>query len=146
MDPAESYFAAASPPRKRGLGDTVDELKQMQQQLLANRNNSGSPSRGHLLQQPIIPSTGAAPYWYVDPKANTAPSLQAPDSLQRQFQLLPPNTPNILMNTKRLPRFAGERDDLLREIDNTIYGGGHAPAPTPTPTPQTKYFPVSYFT
>lgn len=33
------------------------------------------------------------------------------------------------------PRLADDRTDLLRDIDNTIYGGGHAPAPTPTPTP-----------
>lgn len=30
---------------------------------------------------------------------------------------------------------AGEKDDLLREIEDTFYGGGNAPRPTPTPTP-----------
>jgi hypothetical protein len=146
-DDSQSYFSAA---RKGGLSDQLEELKLMQQQLIANRANGGSPSRGPLLQQqPIIPTTGAAPYMYVDPNAGQGQDAQQLRDLQllKQFQLLPSNTPNILMNTKALPRFAGERDDLLRDTEDTFYGGGHGqPRPTPKPTPQpTKYFPVSYF-
>lgn len=146
-DDSQSYFAAARP--KSGLSDQLDELKLLQQQLIANRSNGGSPSRGTLLRQPnvIIPTTGAAPYLYVDPNAVHPNDEQLRNQmLLKQFQLLPPNTPNILMNTKALPRFAGERDDLLKDAEDTFYGGGNAPRPTPTPTPQTKYFPISYFT
>lgn len=44
-----------------------------------------SPSRGPLLQQatnPIIPTTGAARYWYVDPTANRAPTNPLPPTPQ----------------------------------------------------------------
>jgi hypothetical protein len=30
---------------------------------------------------------------------------------------------------------ADERSDLSRDIENTFYGGGHAPNPSPTPSP-----------
>jgi hypothetical protein len=129
-DESQSYFSAA---RK---DTTLDELKLLQRQLLA-----GSPSRGVILNRPnvIIPQTGAAPYLYVDPRV---PNAVPPDELQKRLQLLPENSPLLLMKRKAPPRLAGERDDLLRDIDNAIYG---QPVPTPTPTPQTKYFPVSYF-
>ena len=152
MDGSEdprSYFSAAQ-PKGSGLDEELAKLKQMQQAILANRQ-SGSPSRGPLLQQPnvILPTTGAAPYLYVDPNAGQVHEQQL-NNLQmlKQFQLLPPDAQKILMNTKALPRFAGERDDLLKDTEDTFYGGGHGqPRPTPTPTPQpTRFFPVSYFT
>lgn len=33
-----------------------------------------------------------------------------------------------------------ERGDLLRDVDATFYGGGHAPVPTPTPTPKPRKY------
>jgi hypothetical protein len=277
-DDSQSYFSAASPPKVGGLDETLEELKLMQRNLVASRQ--GSPSRGAFIGQQnpnvIIPSTGAANYWYVDPKAQSfnpmtyspvmssgqrglnagqdmeiqsarisqlygrrpstiqsgpqerpsgyaemakEPGIVAVPTMdleggaegtgiheidgkfyilptqvngvkfgpgdaaverfrqtgehlgvfnaeddasifeqkhlqdlgakegQKQFQLLPKGTPNILMNTKGLPRFAGERDDLLKETEDTFYGGGQAPRPTPKPTPKpSKFFPVSYFT
>lgn len=34
------------------------------------------------------------------------------------------------------PQASNDRADLLRDAENTFYGGGTAPIPTPTPTPQ----------
>ena len=40
-------------------------------------------------------------------------------------------------------RLFDDRTDLLRDTENTFYGGGTAPPPTPTPTPRPKsYFQV----
>jgi hypothetical protein len=153
-DDSQSFFAAARPQKTNGIDETLNELKQMQQNLLANRNNQGAPSRGALLQQNpnvIIPSTGAAQYMYVDPRANNQGNDPARleqiknQMMLKQFQLLPPDAQKILMNRGALPRFADDRGDLMRDTENTFYGGGHAPPPSPTPTPP-KYFPVSYFT
>jgi hypothetical protein len=152
-DDQQSFFAAARPQKGNGIDETLNELKQMQQNLLANRNNQGAPSRGPLLTRPnvIIPSTGAAQYMYVDPKANNQGNDPARleqiknQMMLKQFQLLPPDAQKILMNRGALPRFADDRGDLMRDTENTFYGGGHAPPPSPTPTPP-KYFPVSYFT
>jgi hypothetical protein len=33
-----------------------------------------------------------------------------------------------------------DRSDLMRDVDNTFYGGGQVPAPTPTPTPTTRMY------
>jgi hypothetical protein len=167
-DDSQSYFAAASPPKGNGLDAQLAELKLMQQQLLANRSNTGSPSRGPLLQQqqPIIPTTGAAPYMYVDPRArgyNPMAELQDNQGhdqqyldrvnnqeMLRRFQLLPADAQKILMNTKALPRYASDKSDLndmLNSSPETQFLGKPKPTPTPTAVPKpTKYFPVSYFT
>ncbi len=50
-----------------------------------------------------------------------------------------PSTENMLgyqMGTSMVQR--DDRADLLRDADNTFYGGGHIPAPTPTPTPRPR--------
>ncbi len=48
-----------------------------------------------------------------------------------------PSTENMLgyqMGTSMVQ--SDDRADLLRDADNTFYGGGQAPMPTPTPTPK----------
>lgn len=50
-----------------------------------------------------------------------------------------PSTENLLgyqMGTADVRR--DDRADLLRDAENTFYGGGNAPAPTPTPTPKPR--------
>ena len=50
-----------------------------------------------------------------------------------------PSTENLLgyaMGTADVGR--DDRGDLLRDAENTFYGGGNAPAPTPTPTPKPR--------
>ena len=159
----QSYFSAA---KSSGLDEELAKLKQMQQAILAGKQ-AGSPSRGPILNapNPIIPTTGAAPYLYVDPSAkrfNPMSELQDNQGhdpayleqirnqiLLKQFQLLPPNTPNILMNTKRLPRYADDRsdlNDLLNSSPETKFLGKPGPTPKPTPTVAPKFLPVSYFT
>jgi len=52
-----------------------------------------------------------------------------------------PSTENLLgyqMGTADVRR--DDRGDLLRDADNTFYGGGHVPVPTPTPTPTTRMY------
>jgi hypothetical protein len=165
-DDSQSYFAAARPQKANGIDETLNELKQMQQNLLANRSNQGAPSRGALLRQNpnvLVPSTGAGKFMYVDPRARPYDPMSAyqdeqghdaaylqkinDQELLRKLQLLPQNYPNLLMKAAmgNAPRLADDRGDLMRDTENTFYGGGHAPPPSPTPTPP-KYFPVSYFT
>jgi len=50
-----------------------------------------------------------------------------------------PSTENLLgyqMGTADVGR--DDRADLLRDTENTFYGGGNVPAPTPTPTPKPR--------
>jgi hypothetical protein len=82
----------------------------------------------------IIPTTGAAKYWYVDPRATVQPVL--PDATDERTGIVPvgqnPQVSNIPIQGVRL---ADDRSDLLRDTDNIFYGGGQAPAPTSTPRP-----------
>lgn len=55
-------------------------------------------------------------------------------ALKRTFA---PNTGSYFPAARQM-LIAGERDDLLKDIDSTFYGGGQAPNPTPTPTPPVK--------
>lgn len=125
MDPngGNSVFAAAGGPT--GLTAGLAELEEMRQRLFG-------PKKGNV----IVPQTGAAPYYYVDPSAQQRAVLPDTQSLPQGIGLLPPNAPNILKRNVlgNAPRLAqDDRKELLRDIDNTIYGGGNAPAPTPTP-------------
>lgn len=85
----------------------------------------------------LIPQTGAAKYWYVDPRATARPILPQTESAPRGIGLLPANAVNILLRKTlgKAPRIADDRKDLLKDVEDTFYGGGQAPAPTPTPTP-----------
>lgn len=85
----------------------------------------------------IIPETGAAKYYYVEPKPNAKPVLPQTEDAPEGIGLLPANAVNILLRKTlgKAPRIADDRKDLLKETEDTFYGGGNAPAPTPTPTP-----------
>ncbi len=127
----DSFFAAAGGPT--GLTAGLQELEALRQSLLRPKNNV------------IVPQIGAAPYLHVDPRAQQFNPMQQAPVPAEGIGLLPQNAP-IMLQRKGLgnaPRLADSNDDrkaLLRDIDNTIYGGGNAPVPTPTPTPSRSYF------
>lgn len=147
--PSKSFFAAATGAAggPTALTAGLAELEGLRKNLFSPKNNV------------IIPTTGAAQYWYVDPRATASPSsmpvthsdleqnalyranpnmFSPPHEDQGQLDkigLLPKNAPimlnrNVLGNAPRLAQ--DDRKELLKDIDTAIYGGS-APAPTPTP-------------
>jgi hypothetical protein len=119
-DDSQTYFAAGRP----NLGVELAGLELLRQLIFGKKQ-----------RQPI-------------PRPNMIPNFQgAPQMIQPRFDYqqpaiplkqIPGQVPNQQFGPPKFQmRLAGERDDLLRDIDNTIYGGGNVPAPTPTPTPRT---------
>lgn len=60
-------------------------------------------------------------------------NINAPAVAPAPTPFLPPAvpTPPPVLN----PQASNDRQDLLKDTENTFYGGGQAPVPTPTPTP-----------
>ncbi len=144
MDPtSDSYFAAAGGPT--GLTAGLAELEEMRQRLYG-------PSRNN---RTLIPQTGAAKYWYVDPSAgrqNFNPmeyyDNQGHNELEmKNLGLLPANTPIILKRNVlgKAPRLADrdELNDMLNQSPETQFLGKQKPTPTPTPAP--RLYPTSFF-
>ena len=124
-DDQQSFFSAARP----NLSVELAGLELLRRLLFGNQQKTNPLQNPRL--QPI-------------PNFQGSPQMLQP--MYRSQEVLPGQVPNQQGKPPKFQmRFAGERDDLLREIDNTIYNGGN-PVPTPTPTPQTRFFPVSYFT
>lgn len=99
----------------------------------------------------IIPTTGAAKYFYVDPSApknfNPIQNFDEQGHIPDQTEgigLLPKNAVNVLVkellgNAPRLADDRSELNDMLNQSPETKFV-----APTPTPTPPVKKKGTSY--
>jgi hypothetical protein len=55
---------------------------------------------------------------------------------------IPTNAASRIANGVNGAQTFDDRSDLLKDTENTFYGGGNAPpTPTPTPTPTTQFLP-----
>lgn len=105
-------------------------------QLLSNAAMMDQRTSGSTIPVPsTVTPQSYSPGALAPPASTPAPIPSEPPSSPPTTRYTPQEYP---FNASRFPtmRFASnERDDLMKEIDTSIYGGGHVPAPTPTPTP-----------
>ncbi len=118
------YGPSDVPPTYRGLPFNIDQPYPSIQQ------EAGTPGPPTTVTYPKQPQ-GSQP--------QSPPLPNQPFPMQPLLPILPQqpienNTQGYQRGTSSVRR--DDRADLLKDAENTFYGGGQAPMPTPTPTPQ----------